>query len=219
MDNSKKEIICKRIKKTASNLALNNMEAYVVDSSKDALETVRNLIKKGDTIATGGSVTLKETGIYNLITNGDYEYVDRAVLSPDECLVKTCTADIFLCSSNAVTENGELYNVDGNSNRISAIAYGPKSVIIVVGYNKIVANLDEAVLRVKKTAAPDNTVRLNMNTYCHKNGECISILKDNSTMCDGCNSKDRICCNYLISAKQRNKNRIKVIIVCEELGY
>lgn len=211
--------ILKLIEKTAQKLRENNMEAYIINSKDGVIETVKKLINKGDTVSTGGSITLKETGVMDLLKNGDYNFIDRTVLPPEETLIKTCTADVFMCSSNAITENGELYNVDGNSNRISAIAYGPKSVIMVVGYNKIVANIDEAIKRVKTIAAPANTVRLNINTYCREKGKCVSLLDENSDMCSGCKSDNRICCNYLISAKQRHKNRIKVILVAEKLGY
>ena len=102
---------------------------------------------------------------------------------------------------------------------IAAIAFGPKSVIIIAGYNKIVRNLEEAEIRVKRTAAPANCERLSCGTYCSVKGECVSLSKSDREICDGCESDDRICCNYLISAHQRHKGRIKVIIVGEELGY
>ena len=195
------------------------MEAYIVNSKDEVVEMVKKLINKGDAISTGGSMSLNECGVMDLLKSGDYNFIDRTVLSPEETLIKTCTADAFMCSSNAVTENGELYNVDGNSNRISAIAYGPKSVIMVVGYNKIVSNIDEAVKCVKTIAAPANTQRLNSNTYCQEKGECVSLSDKNADMCSGCKSDNRICCNYLISSRQRHKNRIKVIFVADELGY
>lgn len=219
MDKNKKEIILKHIEKTAEKLQDNNMEAYIVNSKDEVVEMVRKLINKGDTISTGGSMSLNECGVMDLLKSGDYNFIDRTVLSPEETLVKTCTADVFMCSSNAVTENGELYNVDGNSNRISAIAYGPKSVIMVVGYNKIVLNIDEAINRVKTMAAPANAERLNIDTYCRKKGECVSLSDKNADMCSGCKSDNRICCNYLVSSSQRHKNRIKVILVADELGY
>ena len=127
--------------------------------------------------------------------------------------------DTFFTSSNAVTERGELYNVDGNSNRVACIVYGPRQVIMVVGKNKIVPNINAAVERVKKSAAPPNTVRLSCDTPCAKLGECVSLSNENAFICDGCHGESRICCNYVISAQQRHKDRIKVIIVNENLGY
>ena len=132
---------------------------------------------------------------------------------------KALTADVFLSSSNAVTENGELYNVDGRGNRIAAFCFGPKNVIVIVGANKIVPDIDAAAERVKKIAAPKNTVRLSCKTPCAKTGECISLKNENPELCDGCLTDERICSSYLISGRQRVKDRIKVIICKESLGY
>ena len=132
---------------------------------------------------------------------------------------KTFSADAYFASSNAITENGELYNVDGNSNRVAAILYGPASVILVCGYNKIVKNIDEAIDRVKRVAAPGNTIRLNIDAPCSKLGKCISADKEDAELCSGCKSDRRICCNYVVCAQQRHKDRIKVIIIGEEYGY
>ena len=181
-------------------------------------------------LATGRShlmtdVTLKEIGIIPELKSGRYNYLDRGAEGltreqVEEIYRKCYFADAYLSSSNAVTENGELYNVDGNSNRVSAILYGPKSVIMVCGYNKIVKNLEEAAKRVKEIAAPKNTVRLNLDTYCNKIGHCVSLDNEECPeMCSGCHSEGRICCNFVVTAQQRHKDRIKVIIVGEELGY
>lgn len=212
------------IEKTMKNLEANNMKPYYCESSDEALELVRNLLKSGDTVTCGGSVTLKETGIAALLKNSEYNFLDRSRegITPEEIeevYIGAFTADAYLMSTNALTVEGELYNVDGNSNRVAALLYGPKSVIVVCGYNKIVANLDEAVVRVKTVAAPLNTKRLHTNSYCENAGECMSLKGENPFMCDGCKGAGRICCNYVVSAQQRKKDRIKVIIVGEELGY
>lgn len=212
------------INKTINALKRNNMDAYYCDTSADALKLVENLIKAGDTVTHGGSVTLTETGITKLLANGNYNYLDRKAPGlnreqVEEIYRRTFMADVFFTSANAITENGELYNVDGNSNRVAAILYGPESVIVVAGYNKIVPNIESAINRVKTIAAPKNTIRLNCDTYCAKQGECVSLNKEKRFLCDGCQSEQRICCNYVISAHQRKKNRIKVIIIGEELGY
>ena len=213
-----------RIDKTMENLRRNKMEPYFCETSADARELVKTLINKGDTISSGGSVTLKQTGVYDIITSSDYNYLDRSRegITPEEIeevYRKTFCADAFFTSTNALTENGELYNVDGNSNRVAAILYGPKSVIVVCGVNKLVKDINEAAYRVKTKAAPPNTVRLNCDTPCAKNGECISLRKDNPGMCEGCHGDARICCNYVVCAQQRHVNRMKVVIVGEELGY
>jgi hypothetical protein len=127
-------------------------------------------------------------------------------------------ADAYFCSSNAVTEAGELYNVDGNSNRISAIAFGSKSVIMIIGKNKIVKNLDEAIKRIKTVTSPQLCKLKGRKTYCEKTGYCVSMSTENSSMTAGCDSPERICCSFLVTGKQRFKNRIKVILVNENLG-
>lgn len=213
------ESIMKTLELTAKNLNKNNIKAYIVSNKDEVVTLISKLISKGSVVSNGGSMSLKECGVIDLLSNGDYNYIDRTAIDSYEAYTKTFSADAYFCSSNAVTENGELYNVDGNSNRISAIAYGPKSVIMVVGYNKIVKNLDEAVARVKKIAAPKNCVRLSSKTYCEKKGQCISCIDENNEMISGCDSDTRICCNYLVCARQRHKDRIKVILVPEELGY
>ena len=222
MENAVNEILRLRMEKTKNALENNNMTAYTVKTKEEAADIVRSLLKKGDVIASGGSVTLNQCGITDIIKSPDYIYLDRNSVAPDktaEIFRKSFSADVYLCSSNAITENGELYNVDGNSNRVAAIAYGPKSVIIIAGYNKIVRNIEEASNRVKKTAAPANTVRLQCDTYCSKSGECAAFTKESQDITSGCSSDERICCNFLISAKQRHKGRIKVILVAENLGF
>ncbi|MBE6796797.1 MAG: lactate utilization protein [Ruminococcaceae bacterium] len=209
------------IEKIIKNLEKNNMKGYFVKSSDEARELVAELLKKGDTISCGGSVTLADTGIDKLMRSGDYNFLDRSVAGLtaeqiDEIYAKTFMADAYLCSANAVTENGELVNVDGRSNRVAAIVYGPKSVICVVGVNKIVPDVKAGFKRVKEIAAPLNAKRLGCNTPCAKTGKCIALDGD---IADGCQSSARICASYVVSGRQRVKDRIKVIIVDEKLGY
>lgn len=221
MDSNKKTVIDKRIRKTGENLVKNNMDFYYAETKNDVRHIVESLIKKGDVITNGGTMTMAECGLSDLLSSPDYVYLDRSGKSREELeeiYIRAFSADVYISSSNAITEDGVLYNVDGISNRISAIAYGPKSVIIIAGYNKIVKDLTEAEIRVKRESAPANCIRLDCNTYCKEKGECISLSKPDRQMTDGC-SGDRICCNYLISAHQRHKGRIKVILVGEELGY
>ena len=170
------------IKKTMQNLDKNGIKPYFVKKKEDVVPLVKTLI-----------VTLDETGVKALMQNGDYDFIDRSGLEGEQlrnAYIKTFGCDTFFTSSNAVTENGELYNVDGNSNRVACIVYGPRQVIMIVGA-----------------------------TPCNKTGKCISLSKENPFMCDGCGGNTRICCNYVVSAKQRHKDRIKLIIVNENLGY
>ena len=210
----------KKIEKVIENLKRNNMAAYFVESSAEAVALVESLLREGETISCGGSVTLAESGVFALIQSGKYNFLDRSRANgPEEIgeiYRKTFSADTFLTSSNALTESGELVNVDGNSNRVNAITFGPKSVIVVVGVNKIVKDVAEGFKRVKTVAAPKNTVRLGCKTPCATLGHCI---KADAPIPEGCASPDRICVNYVVSARQRIKDRIKVIIVNEELGY
>ncbi|MBQ3692011.1 MAG: lactate utilization protein [Clostridia bacterium] len=213
----------KKIEKTLGNLERNNMKGYYCENTQEALELVKTLIPTGSTVTHGGSETLKEVGVIGLLNSGEYNYLDRSKCkTPEETeqlYRQSFSADVYVTSSNAVTENGELYNVDGNSNRVACIAYGPSSVVVIAGRNKIVENLDNAIERVKTVCAPLNTKRLNMETYCGHKGSCVSMNSENPFMSDGCSGSSRICCNYLVSAMQRKKDRIKVIIVNEDLGY
>jgi len=223
MDSNKKTAIKNRVMQVGEKLKKNNMEFYYADTAADVKGIVESLMPEGCTVTHGGSVSMKECGIPELLNSGKYNYIDRSKASTPEEVKQVYrqafSADVYISSANAITESGVLYNVDGNSNRIAAIAYGPDSVIIIAGYNKIVHDLNEAEIRVKTEAAPPNCVRLECDTYCASKGECLSLSKAGREITDGCGSDARICCNYLISAQQRHKGRIKVIIVGEELGY
>lgn len=202
-----------RIQKTMEALKANKMKPYYAENSAAACDIVRELIKEDKLITSGGSMTLKDCGVIEML-NKEFGgvYLDRSAgKNADEVgeiMRKAFVSDTFLTSSNAITEEGELYNVDGNGNRVSAMIFGPKQVIVVAGENKIVRDLKEAVERVESTAAPMNTVRLEKNTPCAKTGKC-----------GHCRSEDRICCSYVTLAQQRVPDRIKVIIVGEKLGY
>ncbi len=224
MDNNLKSINEKRIAKTIANLEKNNMQAFYVKTKAEVPDKVTELMKDGETVSVGGSMTLFECGVIDLLHSGKYSFLDRYEegLSRDDIeklFRETFFSDTYISSSNAITENGELYNVDGNCNRVAAICYGPKSVIIVAGYNKIVDDIDDAVKRVKKIAAPANAVRLSSKTYCSEKGECMSLHAGETGMACGCDSPSRLCCSYVVSGYQKVKGRIKVIIVGEELGY
>lgn len=203
------------------NLRKNHLNPQFVPTMAAVAPLIERILNVGDTVAVGGSVTLDETGVIDLLRSGNYRFLDRYAegLSreeKEEIFRQSFFADVFLCSSNAVTEQGELYNVDGTGNRVAAIAYGPKKVIMVVGVNKLVRDLDEAARRVKTCAAPPNTQRLGFETYCQKAGHCMKV---DGGMTDGCPSDIRICCSYLITGYQRQTDRIHVILVGEECGY
>lgn len=214
-----------RIEKTMSALERNNMRALYAENCAEARALVQEMLFKGAVIASGGSVSLKQSGVWDIIGSPDYNFLDRTKpgLTEEEKLDifrATIGCDFYFCSSNAVTENGELINVDGFANRISAISFGPKKVIMLVGVNKLVKDVNEGLLRVKRIAAPKNTARLEIDAPCRKYGRCISLCgSECPNITDGCGGDTRICCDYLISARQRIHNRINVILCNEELGY
>ena len=208
------------LENTIQNLQRNRMQVLVAENKEQVPALLEQLMPEGSSVTHGGSVTLSECGIPALLKSGKYNYLDRsAAADPREVYLTGYGADFFLTSSNAITENGELYNVDGNSNRISAIAYGPGKVIVIAGTNKLVKDLKQAAYRVKTVAAPKNAARLGCPTYCASKGKCVSLLKEDPDMTDGCDSPRRICRNYLISGPQLDPERITVILVKEDLGY
>jgi len=223
-DKNVHEIINIRLRKTAEALSKNNMEAFIASDRAEALEIAKKLLADVRTVTMGGSMTAAECGITNYLKNGGFEFYDRTApgVTPeqiDEIYRKAFVCDAYISGSNAITEHGELYNVDGNSNRVAAMLYGPKKLIVVAGYNKIVANVDEAAKRVKEKAAPPNCLRLGIDNYCAKTGRCVSLEKQGGFFCDGCSSDSRICRNFVVMGPQKLKDRVKVILVAEELGY
>lgn len=221
MDNNQKIVMEKQIDTVIRALEHNNMRGYYVPTREEIPAKVAELLHEGDTVAAGGSMTLRQCGIMELLRSGRYRFLDRETpgLTPEQVrqlYIQSFGADVYLCSTNAVTLSGELYNVDGNANRVACLAYGPRSVILVAGCNKIVADLQAAQTRVKRIAAPENVARLSCETYCAHKGVCQGV---GGEMTDGCQSPGRICCSYLVQGYQREAGRIKVILVGEELGY
>lgn len=214
-----------RIENTIKALEKNNIKAFFAKDKAEVCEMVKSMLFDGAKITNGGSVSVAESGVLDIIKSGKYNFLDRfrQGITPEEQLEvykEVLESDFYFCSSNAVTENGELINVDGNCNRISAISFGPKKVIMIVGANKIVKDTKEGFLRVKKVAAPKNCVRLGIDSPCSKLGHCVSLLSnDNPEITDGCNTDGRICVNYMVSGRQRIKDRVVVIITEENLGY
>ncbi len=203
----------KKIERTIKSLENNNMKGYLVSNEEELINKIKELINEGDIVSCGGSMTLFESGVINLLRNGKYKFLDRYDKSLNkedikELYRKTFSANAYFTSTNAITENGELYNVDGNGNRIAAMLYGPDKVIVICGVNKIVKDIGEAVNRNREIAAPANTKRMNAKTPCKTTGYCMDCL-----------SPDRICCEYSVIKKQRTENRIHVIFLNENLGY
>lgn len=215
----RQEAIQLKIQRTMKALAKNNMNAYYANTAAEAVGTVEAILNEGDTISCGGSVTLDATGIKELMRSGRYNFLDReAVATPEErdrLYREVFFADAFITSTNAITESGELYNVDGTGNRVAAMMFGPKKVIVVAGYNKIVHDLDAAALQVKTLTTPANALRLNIDTPC-THAECPGADGD---ICAGCRSEKRMCSLYSVMARQKDGDRVHVVIIGEEVGY
>lgn len=188
------------------------IEGYYCDSVDAARELALSLVPNESSVSFGGSVTLDETGVLAALRNReDITLFDRATAtSPEEnkkIMHDALSCDYYFMSSNAITHDGELVNIDGNGNRVAALIYGPENVVIIAGMNKVVKNVDEGISRTRNIAAPPNCVRLNKNTPCAVNGVCGNCLSD--TICD----------QIVITRASRIPNRIKVILVGEELGF
>ncbi len=199
-------------KKVIDGLKSRNMEGFYAASKEDALKQMIDLIPEGSSIGWGGTMSVGAIGGFDAIRNGKYVLLDRdAAATPEEkekIQRDIFSADYFLTSSNAITEDGILVNIDGNSNRVSAIAFGPAHVIVVAGMNKIVKSEADARSRAKNLAAPINAQRFHLDTPCSKTGACFD-----------CKSHDTVCCQELITRYSKHDGRIKVILVNDNLGF
>lgn len=221
MDVNTQKTMRLHIEKTIEALKKRNMTGIYVPTVAQVVPAVRQLLDEGQTVTYGGSQSLYQAGVIEHLRGGRYKLLDRDAPGADKDMIQhqAFFADAFLCSANAVTEQGELYNVDGAGNRVAALLYGPRRVILVVGVNKLVYNLEEAVRRVKTFASPPNTMRLSRDTYCEHKGECVAAAAGLGGMTEGCASAGRICALYTVVGWQQNPDRIKVLLVGEPLGY
>jgi hypothetical protein len=215
-----------QVERTIKALSKNNIDARFLKTAHDVVPMVTSLLTKGERVAVGGSVTLKETGVLDLMRNGDYTFYDSYEPGLDkegetEVMHKSFFVDTYFASANAVTEHGELYCVDGTSNRVAALLYGPKQIVLVVSWDKIVPDLVSAILRVKQLAAPSNARRLDSGTYCVESGKCINSHCDERNLmalaAGAC--EHTICSNYVVFSHQHVPGRMKVLIIGESLGY
>lgn len=195
------------------NLEKRNMEGYFAETKEEAVRIImERFLTPGTSVCFGGSMTLKESGLMDAIEQSDCIVYDRTTAkTPEEMRdmkAKMINSDYFLMGTNAITIDGELVNIDGFANRVSFLCYGPEHVIVLAGMNKVVSGVEDGVRRVRDVASPPNTVRLNKNTPCAVTGRC-----------GDCYSEDCICSQLVITRRSGVKNRIKVILVAEELGY
>lgn len=185
-----------------------NMTGYYAEDKEAALKQALELIEENSTISMGGCMSAHEIGLVQALQEGNYQYLDRSKMEPREGLLAAYDSDVFLSSANAMTSDGILVNIDGNSNRVSCIAQGPKKVIFIVGMNKVCADLDSAMKRARNVAAPANAQRFDVKTPCKETGKCFD-----------CKSPDTICCQFLITRYSRHTGRIHVILVNDHLGF
>ena len=195
--------------KVIKGLESRNMSGYYAESKEEALKLALELIDKGSTVTMGGAMSAHEIGLVDALKNGDYNFIDRDQEADKRAaMLAAYDADVFLSSANAMTEDGILVNIDGNANRVSAIAQGPKKVVFIVGMNKVCDDLDGAMKRARNVAAPINAQRFGLSTPCAKTGSCMD-----------CKSPDTICCQFLITRFSRHEGRIHVILVNDNLGF
>ena len=195
--------------KVVKGLESRNMTGYYAEDKEAALKLALSLIPEGASVTMGGAMSAREIGLVDALKAGNYNFIDRdAYEDRRAAMLMAYDADVFLSSVNAMTEDGQLVNIDGNANRVSAIAQGPKKVLFIVGMNKVCCDLDAAMKRARNVAAPINAQRFGLNTPCSKTGACMD-----------CKSPDTICCQFLITRYSKHKDRIHVILVNDNLGF
>lgn len=186
-------------------------DAYYVSTADEARAKALELIPEGSTVSWGGSVTIDQIGLKQAVIEGGYKVINRdAAETPEErteLMRKALTCDVFLMSANAVSEDGQMVNIDGNGNRVAALCFGPKEIIVVAGMNKVAGNLEEAYARGRKLAAPVNAQRFNLAAPCGKTGLCADCLSPDSI------------CSQLVVTRRTSGGRIKVILVGADLGF
>lgn len=207
-----KELTNLQIERTRKALEERRFPTYVCDDVDCLKDMVASFIKPHEQVSVGGSMTLEETGIINMLKQMDVNFIEHDTTLPKDVQGErqrmAFSSDTYLCSANAISENGEIYNVDGNGNRVAATIFGPKQVLLIVSVKKIVRDLQEAEKRIGEIAAPANCLRLHKETPCVNVGHCMD-----------CKSKDRICASYTVLRWQQIENRIKVIFIKESFGY
>lgn len=195
------------------NLQKNNMAGFYVEHIEELLSLLSTLLAEGEKIGCGDSATLEETGVFDFLQSGNFTFYDKHQpdLTHEEkraIYLKNFDADTFITGTNAVTVDGQLFNIDGNGSRVAPMIYGPKQVVVVVGVNKLVDTVEDAVYRTRQIAAPLDAKRLHKNTPCVKLGRCVD-----------CRHEQRICNDFVLISRQFIRDRIKVIFVNGNYGY
>jgi L-lactate utilization protein LutB len=196
-------------KKVIKGLESRQMSGYYAADKEEALKIALSLIPEGSTVTMGGAMSAHEIGLPAALAEGNYNFIDRDKMEDKRAaMLAAYDADFFLASANAMTEDGVIVNIDGNANRVSAIAQGPRHVLFIVGMNKICDDVDGALKRARNVAAPINAQRFGLNTPCTKTGSCMN-----------CKTPDTICCQFLITRYSKHPGRIHVILVNDYLGF
>ena len=196
-------------KKVIKGLESRQMSGYYAANREEALKIALSLIPEGSTVTMGGAMSAHEIGLPQALAEGNYNFIDRDKMEDKRAaMLAAYDADFFLASANAMTEDGVIVNIDGNANRVSAIAQGPRHVLFIVGMNKICDDVDGALKRARNVAAPINAQRFGLNTPCTKTGSCMD-----------CKTPDTICCQFLITRYSKHPGRIHVILVTDFLGF
>lgn len=212
MNEFQKKYYEKRGQTLVKNLRKRHFDAYYCETREDALEKALSLIPEGERVGWGGATSAEQIGLLKALRTGPYNAIDRdTASSPEERteMMRHCLlTDTFVTGANAISLEGELVNIDGMGNRVAAIVYGPKKVLVIAGVNKITDTLEDALTRARTVAAPINKQRFGTDTPCTVTGSCADCLSD------GC-----ICNQILITRNCRPAGRIQVIIVGEELGF
>ena len=202
----------KRAQVLIKNLKSRHFDAWYCPNAASALEKALELIPEGSSVGWGGALSAQQIGLIDAVKSGNYAAIDRDSAKTSEernQLLKRClTADVFLSGANALSLDGEMVNIDGTGNRVAAIVYGPETVLVIAGMNKVCDTLDDAVTRARTVAAPMNKQRFPFKTPCEVTGSCAD-----------CKSEDCICNQILITRNCRPAGRIKFILVGEELGF
>ena len=195
--------------KVIKGLESRNMSGYYASDREEAKKIALSLIPEGSLVTMGGGQSVWDIGLPQALKEGNYNFLDRNLVEDKRAaMLAAYDADVFLASANAITEDGVMVNIDGNANRVSALAFGPKKLVLIVGMNKVCPDVDAAMKRARNVAAPINAQRFGLSTPCAKTGSCMN-----------CKSPDTICCQFLVTRFSRHTGRIHVILVNDVLGF
>ena len=210
--NFKQDAYAKQAESIIKNLKRRNMDGYYFENKEDCVKTIMEQIPSKSVVSWGGSETLKESGILTKLSEQDYTLIDRSKAnSPEESrnlFAQAVLSDYYFMSTNTITLDGQLINIDGNGNRVACLIQGPSKVIIIAGMNKVAVDVESGIKRIRNFASPANAVRLNKNIPCSITGKC-----------EDCLSPECFCNQIVITRRSGHIGRIHVYLIGQELGY